>query len=453
MELIPIDTQLKMFDEHLSINERTILSAKFGDGKTFFLDKFKEAYKEKYYFVTLYPVNYSVAENADVFEYIKRDILLQLANDGMLNPIDLDAAVDSIFNWETLKEVISFLLTFIPEGPIFKIIMKKAETFKNEYDKRKKDIDKYKSFFESQKGGIYENDGYTQLIEKTLLYIKSQIRDIAPRKTVLIIEDLDRIDPAHLFRILNVFGSHFDCRFQKDISCPSNKFGFDNIVTVFDYDVTKHIFHHFYGKDANYSGYINKFKIRSPFYFSINKIAKEYLYGFIEQKCHIQRAELDQNIVPILGYTICAYMDKLSVRDICSILDDIEQQIKKTQIQDYNEDETFSSLSPLTLYMAILVRAGIHRNQIENCIKSTLSGGKLLNFLGTFLMLDRWFCNSPTVKYDNINFEIIQTKKDNTITSVTCQETTVRFGESNRYATIAVAINNIIDQALSYVYE
>ena len=103
MELIPIDTQLKMFDEHLSINERTILSAKFGDGKTFFLDKFKKEYKKKYYFITLYPVNYSVAENADVFEYIKRDILLQLANDGMLNPIDLNAAIDSIFNWNTLK--------------------------------------------------------------------------------------------------------------------------------------------------------------------------------------------------------------------------------------------------------------------------------------------------------------------------------------------------------------
>lgn len=452
MEQIPIDTQLKMFDEHLSINERTILSAKFGDGKTFFLDKFKEEYKEKYYFITLYPVNYSIAENADVFEYIKRDILLQLANDGMLNPIDLNAAIDSIFNWNTLKEVISFLLTFIADGPILKMIMKKAETFKNEYDKRKKDIDKYNVFFENQKGGIYENDGYTQLIEKTLLHIKNQIQDSPKKKTVLIIEDLDRIDPAHLFRILNVFGSHFDCKFQKGTSCPSNKFGFDNIVTVFDYNVTEHIFHHFYGKDANYSGYINKFKKRNPFSYSISQIAKDYLYTFINEECNIPYTKLNQQVGPNVP-SVYSLIEKLSVRDICNVLDNIEQQIKTTQVKVYNGRETFSSFSPLTLYMAILVRMGISRHKIESYILTTLRGVELLNFLGTFLMLDRWFNNSPTVKYENTNFEIVINRKDNIITSVFFKQTGIRYGDSNRYDNITKVISQTINLALSYVYK
>lgn len=452
MEQIPIDTQLKMFDEHLSINERTILSAKFGDGKTFFLDKFKEEYKEKYYFITLYPVNYSVAENADVFEYIKRDILLQLANDGMLNPIDLNAAIDSIFNWNTLKEVISFLLTFIADGPILKMIMKKAETFKNEYDKRKKDIDKYNVFFENQKGGIYENDGYTQLIEKTLLHIKNQIQDSPPKKTVLIIEDLDRIDPAHLFRILNVFGSHFDCKFQKGTSCPSNKFGFDNIVTVFDYNVTEHIFHHFYGKDANYSGYINKFKKHNPFSYSISQIAKDYLYTFINKRCNIPYTKLNQQVGPKFP-TVYSLIEKLSVRDICNISDNIEQQIKITQVESFNKIETFSSLSPLTLYMSVLVRMGISRNNIESYILATSMEVDLLNFIGTFLMLDRWFNHAPTVKYKNTNFEIIKYKEKNMITSVFFKQTETRYGESNGYNDITKAISQAINQALSYVYE
>lgn len=45
MKFIPIDKELDAFKEHLNINERTIFSAKFGDGKTFFLDIFKKNIK------------------------------------------------------------------------------------------------------------------------------------------------------------------------------------------------------------------------------------------------------------------------------------------------------------------------------------------------------------------------------------------------------------------------
>lgn len=143
MEPIPIENELKAFKEHLDINERTIFSAKFGDGKTFFLNEFKKEYsdenkkkvdkKEKYYFITLYPVNYSVAENQDIFEYIKRDILLQLAIDEKLNPVDFDAIATSIFTWENLKEVICFLISSLPEGKILKKILEKGEIFIQKY--------------------------------------------------------------------------------------------------------------------------------------------------------------------------------------------------------------------------------------------------------------------------------------------------------------------------------
>lgn len=80
------------------------------------------------------------------------------------------------------------------------------------------------------------------MIEQALQYINRSQK----KKTLLIIEDLDRIDPAHLFRILNVLGAHLDFCNQRDIK--PNKFGFDNIVTVFDYEITSHLFHHFMGK-------------------------------------------------------------------------------------------------------------------------------------------------------------------------------------------------------------
>lgn len=215
MEPINIDKELEAFKGHLEVNERTIFSAKFGDGKTYFLDEFKKKYsyaneenvneKEKYYFITLYPVNYSVAENQDIFEYIKRDILFQLAKDGKLNPIDFEAVAKSIFTWENLKEVISFLISCMPKGEILNKILEKGEKFAKKYKEEQTTFQKYESWFTSQKGGLYEHDGYTELIIETLKYIKS-----LGYKTVLIIEDLDRIDPAHLFRILNVLGAHID---------------------------------------------------------------------------------------------------------------------------------------------------------------------------------------------------------------------------------------------------
>ena len=71
--IIPVDDAIKRFYEHLNAHERTVLSAKFGDGKTYFLQKFMEdeKVKEGYTFLTLYPVNYQVAENRDIFELIK----------------------------------------------------------------------------------------------------------------------------------------------------------------------------------------------------------------------------------------------------------------------------------------------------------------------------------------------------------------------------------------------
>lgn len=43
---IPVDDTMEKFENHLLSHDRVILSAKFGDGKTFFLNQFKEKYKK-----------------------------------------------------------------------------------------------------------------------------------------------------------------------------------------------------------------------------------------------------------------------------------------------------------------------------------------------------------------------------------------------------------------------
>lgn len=78
MDKIDVKPLISLFEKHLRVNDRTIFSARFGDGKTCFLREFMEACDDRYEFLVLFPVNYQIAPNEAVIEYIKRDILLQL---------------------------------------------------------------------------------------------------------------------------------------------------------------------------------------------------------------------------------------------------------------------------------------------------------------------------------------------------------------------------------------
>lgn len=447
MELIPIENELKAFKEHLDINERTIFSAKFGDGKTFFLNEFKKEYsdenkkkvdkREKYYFITLYPVNYSVAENQDIFEYIKRDILLQLAIDEKLNPVDFDAIATSIFTWENLKEVICFLISCLPEGKILNKILEKGEIFIKRYKDKQTTFQKYESWFASQKGGLYEHDGYTELIIETLKYIKS-----SGYKTVLIIEDLDRIDPAHLFRILNVLGAHIDEHIYKD-SENTNKFGFDNIITVFDYNTTENIFHHFYGKDANYKGYINKFTSHQPFYYSIDEIAREYLYKVIFEKCCIHKESIRH-----ISKQINDKLDSLSVRDVHTILNGIDLYIQE---DTYKGDMyKFNTKSPLTYTISILKLLGITKNNEIKSYILQLSALDLLNCINVFLCIDN-ITNTMSFKGNQFNINA-----NNSVMSENGVLNKIQIEEADRGYNYTIPLNdklieNHIDKAFDYI--
>lgn len=60
-------------------NHNIIFSGKFGMGKSYFLNQFfNNKFRDKYVGLFITPVNYSVANNEDIFEYIKVDILMQL---------------------------------------------------------------------------------------------------------------------------------------------------------------------------------------------------------------------------------------------------------------------------------------------------------------------------------------------------------------------------------------
>ena len=274
--MIPVDEKKNQFIDHIKANPRTILSSRFGDGKSYFIRELMKDEKilEEFTFLTIYPVNYQVAENADIFELIKRDLLFQMMAKGMVTD-DVTLSEAEMFGWFVRSDGMSFLGDLMENLPLLGIpgsvgntivgVMKTAKLFCDfsekykEFKKKtffwKKDaIEKFMDRFD--KSGIYECDTVTSIIRKALEQHKLSTR----KRVVLFIEDMDRIDPAHLFRILNILSAHIDYRYRGEQEEQSeNKFGLDNIVLVIDYDVLEKVFKNFYGEEANFQGYISKY--------------------------------------------------------------------------------------------------------------------------------------------------------------------------------------------------
>lgn len=294
-EMIPIDLHLDDFKQYLDTNSRCILSAKFGNGKSYFINQFIEKYSEEYLFIPIYPVNYQVMDNKDIFELIKRDILIRLLSNGLVDieTIDLNPSFLCYFYFiNNATDTIADILGVIPKVNFYGVdidisnVIKKVKGIKNKYDKWKQNVtktlqqsaDDYIDRFTKLNGSIYEFDAISQLICDI---IKEYKLNYPSKKVVLIIEDLDRIDPAHIFRILNVFSAHFDrydvSTLRTDLIGDDNKFCLDKIISVCDIDNIRNIYHHIYGEKTDFVGYISKFSNSKAFRYSLQDDLKDYI--------------------------------------------------------------------------------------------------------------------------------------------------------------------------------
>ena len=345
MEIIDITNKLSEFEKHLNLNRQTILSAKFGDGKTYFLNKYIESHKDDTFFIVLHPVNYVVSRNEDIFEYIKHDILSFLVKEPEYKEIDWQEALKGVINFESVLNGVEGLMDLL--DPKAKLLLAPFKLFQKIDDRYA--IDKYFDAFKNTQGGLFEFDDFSIAIKTTLSKIQEK-----GRKTVLIIEDLDRIDPEHLFRILNVLGAHVDD--DKN----TNKFGVDNIVAVLDYDTTRHIFHHFYGEKANYEGYMTKFMSHNPFYYSVTYEARKYLLQLLRERCGLTDEFFTESFLieeknTVQNISINYKINCLTIREIEQILMDIEAQYN---VEDFvlADGRRIKSDVPIVLFLAVLVR-------------------------------------------------------------------------------------------------
>lgn len=308
---VPIDKQLTEFRNHILANPRTFLASKYGDGKSYFLDQFKDKNKNDFVFITLYPVNYQVASNEDIFNLIKRDILFQLMVQGLFEvPVEIS---DELVLWGFIQNNCkSFLTDLLPYMasvalpaewiPLVSRVLKHKNVFinlKRKFDEYKSKLNENEELFvqfldKVDNSFVYEEDFITSLIRKTIENNKEIWKKKGHQKQiVLIVEDLDRLDPAHLFRILNIFSAHIDYSYKlmnkPNGTMVGNKFGFDNVIFVADFANVRKIFKHFYGEQTDFKGYIGKFLSSAPYEYSIREIRKDYIYNHLEKVVHLPR--------------------------------------------------------------------------------------------------------------------------------------------------------------------
>lgn len=291
--MISLEDELFSFDRYFEANSRCVLSAPFGEGKSFFLNEFIKKKSGDYDFITLYPTGYQICDNMDVFEYIKRDILLALL---ALEPESLNALdkTDAAIIWESISECREDIISCLPEINIgvhgtADLTISTAnivDAVRKVVEKRKKKrffggnpIKAYFNSFENNSGSLYEFNPISNMISSLISARKKGSESTNPRKVVLVIEDLDRIDPEHIFRILNVFSAHLGEDLDEDFS--HNKFGFDKVLLLCDYGNIENIYHHLYGADTDFKGYMSKFVAKGIFSYSLRSKVKEYMVSLL----------------------------------------------------------------------------------------------------------------------------------------------------------------------------
>lgn len=279
---VPVDDQIVTFSEHIDDpqNERIIFSGIFGIGKSYFLERFFEFKEDKYVTIKLSPVNYSISSNDDIFRLLKYDILYELIVTHKLEleqeTIDRHIAYGTILSSKTGSLLESFLSAAqllnkgigsseeLPNPAPLINFLSRIATKVEAVEKDRKDANlnqRILSFISSQESSVlFESDFITGFIMESLHQLASKSEQ--KKETVLVIDDLDRIDPEHIFRLFNLFSSHLNYR-----KSTGNKFGFDKVVFVCDIENIRNIFSARYGESTDFSGYIDKFYSTEIFHF------------------------------------------------------------------------------------------------------------------------------------------------------------------------------------------
>ncbi|SDG23750.1 P-loop NTPase fold protein [Chitinophaga filiformis] len=361
---------IKEFIKHLeqADNERIVFSGKYGSGKTTFIKDFFEEENqkkifdtEKYIPIHLFPVNYSIASNEDIIRYIKYDLIIQFLIKGIC-PKEVQLRIIDTLPAYIRKDLLKIATTIVSMVPKigkdvvedFEKLNELVKLFFEFHDKANEtDGDKminYLNKLQASEGSLFENDVITKIISET---IKS-----SGKIPILIIDDLDRLDPEHTFRILNVFAAHFDTELRTG---EKNKFGFEKIILVCDFRNIKRIFLNKYGAEVDFLGYVDKFYSSDVYHFDnkaavadiIIQILKSIRYHHEEgDNEYIQKIYLGSNFIQRM-LELFLRKDLVSLRNLIK-LHNITVKFHNETIQFPGRRDRYAAQLPLTTQLKLI---------------------------------------------------------------------------------------------------
>ena len=297
---------------------------KFGSGKTYFLNEFFKEKEEEYQVFHLYPSSYYIEGDKDIFDLIKADILLKILN---LNNSTVSVTEENVKNVTNLSsEDLKNVFCSIPHlGKPLKEWVTFYETIKNTHGIKKSEEKEMEKYIDSVQSDTVSH------------FINTKIKELKNQKSVLIIDDLDRLFPGHIFRILNLLSSQG----HEDVA----PFGFDHLILVGDYENIKKIYCHKYG-NCDFDGYMSKFYSKEIFCFynqdGVVKELKNIIINGTESSAHIES-----------GHIICGFPSKI-------FLDGLQSGV--------------ISIRDLTKYNNFAFKEGGHNNILE-----TMEGSYYVN--------------------------------------------------------------------------
>jgi hypothetical protein len=193
-----------------------------------------------------------------------------------------------------------------------------------------------------------ENDSIATDYVSHFLKLKiSQVKE--NRKSVLIVDDFDRVDPEHIFRILNVLSTHMEGE-------EENKLGFDHIIIVGDIDNIESIFRHKYGAFVDFWGYFNKFFTIKPYFFDNTRAVKETIPSLLNDvKCD----DLSMGVIFSNGKIIHEFLEEILVKafDIGRI--DLRDLYKPLKYNVFNAPKSINTRDPFIDIEELHIDSGI----------------------------------------------------------------------------------------------
>lgn len=302
------------FKAHLEKNKRVLFSGPFGVGKSYFLNDYFNTKENKEIFevFNIYPVNFHISNNEDVVKLIKYQIIRLLIEKEYVDFKNIESqnwfkATKSLAKKELIG-ISKIVFGTIASAGLSKIGLDKKvlDTATEKFEKLLKEkqeadssILKTKDFISETKSEWFafdEDEFLTYFIRESLKNEKYKAK-----QKVLVIDDLDRLDPEHIFRILNIFSAfNTPDNHSKKLETDSNEensvseslFGFDKVILVADLHNLESVYHHKFGEKTDFQGYINKFYTSEPFFFDNELLQREFSKTLLPKFTSVSSYEL-----------------------------------------------------------------------------------------------------------------------------------------------------------------